>query len=62
MNAPAGPNPEAAAVTEVIFRGSEEATQAGPVGLRHGEAGGEIELAGLVESLAERDASRHEDS
>jgi hypothetical protein len=37
MNAPAGPNPEAPAVTEVIFGGSEQATQAGPVRLGDGE-------------------------
>jgi len=55
MNAPAGSNPEAAAVTEVIFGGSKQANQPGPVSLGHGEAGGEDELAGLVESLAVRD-------
>jgi hypothetical protein len=55
MNASAGLNPEAAAVTEVIFGGSEQANQARPVGLGHGEAGGEIELSGLVESVAVRD-------
>ncbi|MGB7149444.1 MAG: hypothetical protein WBD45_09835, partial [Terriglobales bacterium] len=48
----------AAAVTEVIFGGSEQADQAGPVRLSRGEAGGEKELASLVESLMGRyDAS-----
>jgi hypothetical protein len=55
MNASAGSNPEAAAVTEVIFGCSEQANQPGPVRLGRGEAGGEKELAGLVESLALRD-------
>jgi hypothetical protein len=32
------------------------------VGIGHGEAGGEIELAGLVESLAAREQSGHENS
>jgi hypothetical protein len=55
MNASAGSNPEAATVTEVIFGGSEQANQPGPVGLGHGEVSGEEELAGLVESVAVRD-------
>jgi hypothetical protein len=59
MNAVAGANPKAAAVTEVISGGSHEAAQTGPVGLGHGEVGGEIALAGLVEGLAVRDDSRH---
>jgi hypothetical protein len=62
MNAAAGSNPEAAAVTEVTFGGSEQAAQARPVRLSHGEVGGEVELAGLVESLALGNEARHNDS
>jgi hypothetical protein len=60
MNAAAGANPEAATVTEVTFFSSEQAAQAGPVGLGHGEVGGEIALAGLVEGVGMRDGLRHE--
>jgi hypothetical protein len=60
MNATAGANPEAASITEVTFGSSEQAAQAGPVSLSHGKGGGEITLAGLVESLTVRDESRHE--
>ena len=54
MNSVAGTNPEAAAVTKVIFGGSHEAAQARPVRLGHGELRGEIALAGLVEGLCGR--------
>ena len=52
MHATAGANPEAAAVTEVIRGGSEEAAQTGPVSLGHGEMSSEEALAGLVEGVA----------
>jgi hypothetical protein len=55
MDAMAGTNPEAAAVTKVIFPDAKQAAQAGPVGLGHGEMGGEGALAGLVEGLGEWD-------
>src|SRR5579863_1566457 len=51
MNAAAGANPQAAAVTEVIFAGAKETAEAGPVGIGHGEVGGQKALAGLVEGL-----------
>jgi hypothetical protein len=51
MNAPARPNPESAAITEVILGDSQQAAQSGPVRLRYRKISGEIELAGLVESL-----------
>ncbi|HEV3308054.1 MAG TPA: hypothetical protein VGZ91_16560 [Candidatus Sulfotelmatobacter sp.] len=51
MNAAARANPEAAAVTEVIFAGAEEAAEAGPVAIGDGEVGGQKALAGLVEGL-----------
>jgi hypothetical protein len=54
MNATAGTNPEAGTITEVIFFGSEQAAEASPVSLGHGEVGGEMELAGLVEGLTAR--------
>jgi hypothetical protein len=59
MYAVAGTNPQAVTVTEVTWRHSEKASQAGPVSFRYGEIGGEVELAGLIESLAERDKSGH---
>ncbi|MGB6478810.1 MAG: hypothetical protein WBF15_06940 [Candidatus Sulfotelmatobacter sp.] len=40
MNAPAGSNPEAAAITEVIFGGSEQANEPGPVRLGHAKISG----------------------
>jgi hypothetical protein len=55
MNAPARSNPEATAVTKVIFGSAQQAAQAGPVRLGHSEVGGEKQLAGLIESLALRD-------
>jgi hypothetical protein len=62
MNAAAGSNPEATAITEVTFGGSEQAAQPRPVRLGHSEIRGEVELAGLVESLAESDEARHNSS
>ncbi len=52
MNAPARANPEAAAVTEVTFGGSEEAAQAGPMRLRHRQVGGMIIGVVLVAATA----------
>jgi hypothetical protein len=62
MNAAAGSNPEAAAVTEVTFGRSEQAAQSRPMRLGHGEVRGEVELAGLVESLALSNEARHNGS
>ncbi|MGD0568511.1 MAG: hypothetical protein ABSA78_08895 [Candidatus Sulfotelmatobacter sp.] len=59
MNAPAGSNPEATAITEVTFGGSQKAAQPRPMRLGHGEIRGEVELAGLVESLALSNEARH---
>jgi hypothetical protein len=52
MHATAGANPEAAAITEVIRGGSEQAAQTGPVGLGYGKVSGEKALASLVEGVA----------
>jgi hypothetical protein len=59
MHATARPNPEATAVTEVILRSSQKATQTGPVRLRHGEVSGEKALAGLIEGLTSWDRWWH---
>lgn len=51
MNAAAGTNPQAATVTKVTFRSSQQATQARPVGLGYRKVSCKKELAGFVESL-----------
>src|SRR5579863_5582447 len=49
MNAVAGDNPEARTVTEVIRPQPKQAAQPGPVGVGHGEGGGENCLASLIQ-------------
>src|SRR5579863_511393 len=51
MNAVAGANPEATAITEVMFASAKEAAQAGPVSLGYREICSQDSLAGLVEGL-----------
>jgi hypothetical protein len=59
MNAVAGNNPEARAITEVTRSKSEQATQPGPVGVSDGQRCGEIGLAGVVECPTLRRKKRH---
>jgi hypothetical protein len=54
MHAPTGTNPEASAVTEVMWGNADETAKAGEVGLGDGEVGGEGEAAGAVEGLGHR--------
>src|SRR5579863_9783471 len=54
MNAMAGDNPEAVAVTEVISSQAEQAAQAGPMRVGDGEGGGEIGLPGSIKGLPSR--------
>src|ERR1700739_706080 len=51
MNAMAGNNPEAVAVTEVMVGPTQQAAEAAPVGVGDGEGGGEIRLPGSIEGL-----------
>jgi hypothetical protein len=59
MDAAAGPDPESASVQEVGFRCAQQATQSRPVRIGYRQFGRKIALAGLVESLAAWDDSRH---
>ena len=51
MNATAGTNPEASAITEVIGRNADQAAQAGEMGLSDGQFSGEVLLPGQIEGL-----------
>src|SRR5208282_2703773 len=59
MNAVAGNNPQAEAVTEVIRAESEQAAQPRPVRVGHRQRGGQVRLAALVEGPAVRGKKRH---
>ena len=60
MNAVAGDNPEAGAVTEVTRSQAKQAAQTSPVRVGHGQGCGEIRLAGPIECLPLRGKNCHE--
>jgi hypothetical protein len=59
MNAAAGDNPEAAAITEVTLSQAEKPAQARPVSIRYGHRCGKRRLASSVESLPPRGENGH---
>jgi len=59
MNAMAGDDPEAVAITEVTRSNAQEPTQASPVRIRDGQSRGEMPLAGSVECLPPRGKNGH---
>lgn len=59
MNSAAGTNPEAGAITEVMFANADQAAQARPVTIGNGDVGCEINVASLVEGLGARGVERH---